>query len=144
MASIDKENWTLSVSGESAQREVTFSINQLMRLFEHHTYQLQLECGGNGRGEFVPSASGIQWSVGAIGCPEWTGVRLRDVLKYVGIRDDAVYVGYRGADVHLSGDPTKAPISRGVPIYKAMEFTDKDEDSGEEKVVSAIKIDDNF
>lgn len=121
MASIDKENWTLSVSGESAQREVTFSINQLMRLFEHHTYQLQLECGGNGRGEFVPSASGIQWSVGAIGCPEWTGVRLRDVLKYVGIRDDAVYVGYRGADVHLSGDPTKAPISRGVPIYKAME-----------------------
>jgi len=39
----------------------------------------------------------------------------------VGIKDDAVYIGYYGADTHLSGDPNKAPISRGVPIEKARE-----------------------
>ena len=94
---------------------------ELREKFEHYTYQLQLECGGNGRSEFVPPAGGNQWSTGAIGCPEWTGVRLRDVLEHVGIRDDAVYIGYYGADTHLSGDPGKVPISRGVPIEKALE-----------------------
>ena len=32
-----------------------------------------------------------------MGCPKWTGVRLRDVLEKVGMRDDAVYIGYYGA-----------------------------------------------
>ena len=69
----------------------------------------------------MPPASGNQWSTGAIGCPEWTGVRLQDVLDDVGIKDDAVYVAYYGADTHASGDPNKVPISRGVPLAKALE-----------------------
>lgn len=121
LSSIDVDTWTLEVSGESASRDVTFTIGQLKSLFEHHTYQLQLECGGNGRSEFVPPAPGNQWSVGAVGCPEWTGVRLRDLLAHVGIENDAVYVAYYGADVHLSGDPSQVPISRGVPMHKALE-----------------------
>jgi DMSO/TMAO reductase YedYZ molybdopterin-dependent catalytic subunit len=83
--------------------------------------QLQIECGGNGRSEFFPPARGNQWTTGAVGCPEWTGVRLKDVLEYCGVKDDAVYVAYEGADSHLSGDVTKLPISRGVPIHKALE-----------------------
>ena len=118
---IDPERWTLSFGGESVEREMSFTVAELKAQFEHHTYQLQLECGGNGRSEFVPPASGNQWSVGAVGCPEWTGVRLRDVLEKVGIRDDAVYVAYYGADQHVSGDASKAPISRGVPIEKALQ-----------------------
>ncbi len=121
MESIDLDSWTLTIGGESASREVSLTVDELKSQFEHHTYQLQLECGGNGRSEFVPPAGGNQWSVGAVGCPEWTGVRLRDVLEYAGINDDAVYVAYYGADTHLSGDPTKVPISRGVPLAKAME-----------------------
>jgi DMSO/TMAO reductase YedYZ molybdopterin-dependent catalytic subunit len=35
--------------------------------------------------------------------------------------DDAVYVAFYGADTHISGDPGKSPISRGVPMYKALE-----------------------
>jgi sulfite oxidase len=83
--------------------------------------QIQLECGGNGRSEYNPPAKGNQWRVGAISCAEWTGVRLRDVLEYVGVKNDAVYIGYYGADTHVSGDPKKVVISRGVPIAKAME-----------------------
>ncbi len=120
-ASIDPDAWELEIAGESAERPMTFTVAELKEQFEHHTYQLQLECGGNGRSEFVPPASGNQWSIGAVGCPEWTGVRLRDVLKHVGIKDDAVYVAYYGADTHASGDPTKVPISRGVPMDKALE-----------------------
>ncbi len=118
---IDPDNWALEFGGESVEQRITFTVAELKERFRHYTYQLQLECGGNGRSEFVPPASGNQWSVGAIGCPDWTGVRLKDVLDVVGIKDDAVYVAYYGADVHLSGDPNKVPISRGVPMNKALE-----------------------
>ena len=121
MPSLDPASWTLEIGGESAARSATFSLDELKETFRHHTYQLQIECGGNGRSEFVPPAAGNQWSVGAVGCPEWTGVRLGDVLEHVGIKDDAVYVAYYGADAHASGDPNKVPISRGVPIAKALE-----------------------
>ncbi len=120
-AGIDAENWRLDIAGESVAKPTSFTVADLKSRFRHHTYQLQLECGGNGRNEFVPSASGNQWSIGAVGCPEWTGVRLRDVLEAAGIKDDAIYVGYYGADIHLSGDPNKVPISRGVPMAKALE-----------------------
>jgi DMSO/TMAO reductase YedYZ molybdopterin-dependent catalytic subunit len=118
---IDPDAWKLEIAGESVQRPVTLTIGDLKRRFKHYSYQLQLECGGNGRSEFVPPAHGNQWTVGAVGCPEWTGVRVRDVLDFVGVGDDAVYLAYYGADTHLSGDPTKAPISRGVPMHKALE-----------------------
>jgi DMSO/TMAO reductase YedYZ molybdopterin-dependent catalytic subunit len=120
-SNIDPDAWTLEIGGESAARPMTFTVAELKKQFKHHTYQLLLECGGNGRSEFVPPAAGNQWSVGAVGCPAWTGVRLRDVLEHVGIRDDAVYVAYYGADKHASGDPGKVPISRGVPVAKAMQ-----------------------
>ena len=118
---IDVEKWQLEVGGESCSRPSRFSIAELRARFEEVTLQLQLECGGNGRAEFVPATSGNQWTTGAVACPSFSGVRLRDVLTYCGLRQDAVYVGYYGADTHISGIPGRAPISRGVPIAKAME-----------------------
>lgn len=118
---INPNNWTLDIGGESCTRAASFTIAQLKERFETVTLQLQLECGGNGRNEFVPAASGNQWTIGAIACPTFTGVRLRDVLNYCGVNADAQYIGYYGADSHLSGDPDLVPISRGVPMAKAME-----------------------
>ncbi|MBT8097858.1 MAG: sulfite oxidase [Woeseia sp.] len=115
------DDWNVTIDGESCARPMTLSLADLKKKFRHRTLQLQLECGGNGRSEFYPPARGNQWTTGAIGCPEWTGVRLRDVLEHVGIKDDATYVAYEGADAHLSGDPSKRPISRGVPLAKARE-----------------------
>ncbi|MDP6374359.1 MAG: molybdopterin-dependent oxidoreductase [Pseudomonadales bacterium] len=48
-------------------------------------------------------------------------MRLGDVLRHCGIEDNAVYVGYYGRDLHLSGDPDKVVISRGVPVEKALQ-----------------------
>lgn len=118
---VDASRWTLTIDGESVKQKKTYSIAQLKAQFPHHTYQLTIECGGNGRAEFNPPAKGNQWTTGAVGSPKWTGVRLRDVLEDCGIKDDAVYIGYHGADSHLSRDPNKAAISRGVPMSKALE-----------------------
>lgn len=119
--SVDVSSWTLTIEGESASQKKTYSLAELKSKFENVTYNLTLECGGNGRSEFNPPAKGNQWSTGAIGCAAWTGVRLKDVLEDVGVKSNAVYVAYYGKDTHLSGDPKKVVISRGVPIEKAME-----------------------
>jgi DMSO/TMAO reductase YedYZ molybdopterin-dependent catalytic subunit len=118
---IDPLAWSLRVDGEACDKPQAFTLRELQERFEHHTLQLQIECGGNGRSEFNPAAKGNQWTTGAVGCPEWTGVRLKDVLRASGMSDTAVYIAYEGADTHLSGDPAKQAISRGVPLHKALE-----------------------
>lgn len=116
----DAEGWTLTIDGE-VEKPLELTIDDLKSQFETVTQRLWIECGGNGRAYFQPGASGNQWTVGAIGCPEWTGVRLKDVLNAAGVKSSAVYTGHYGNDVHLSGDTEKVVISRGVPIDKAME-----------------------
>lgn len=120
-ANVDMNTWTLTIDGESVKKTKTYTLAELKSEFKPYTYQLTLECGGNGRNEFNPPAKGNQWTTGAVGCPEWTGVRLKDVLQDVGIKDDAVYIGYYGKDTHLSGEADKVVISRGVPMAKALE-----------------------
>jgi DMSO/TMAO reductase YedYZ molybdopterin-dependent catalytic subunit len=80
-----------------------------------------LECGGNGRSFFTPEARGNQWTNGGAGCAEWTGVRVSDVLRAAGVKPSAVFSGHYGTDPHLSGDPGKQALSRGVPISKLMD-----------------------
>ncbi|WP_323717883.1 molybdopterin-dependent oxidoreductase [Paracoccus aminovorans] len=114
------EGWVLTIDGE-VETPLELTIDDLKSRFENVTRRLVIECGGNGRAFFQPGTSGNQWTFGAVGCPEWTGVRLADVLKEAGVKDTAVYTGHYGNDVHLSGDEEKEVISRGVPIEKAME-----------------------
>ncbi|MTI21503.1 molybdopterin containing oxidoreductase [Fulvivirga sp. RKSG066] len=117
---IDVNKWTLTIEGESAKQTKTYTLSDLKK-FPKHTYNLTLECGGNGRSEFNPPAKGNQWTVGAVSCASWTGVRLKDLLMDVGLKSDAVYIGYYGTDTHLSGNPEKEPISRGIPLAKALQ-----------------------
>src|SRR5690606_10539682 len=118
---IDVNNWTLTIDGESVTQSKVYTLKELQTKFKQYTYQLTLECGGNGRSEFNPPAKGNQWTIGAVSCATWTGVRLRHVLEDTGIKNNAVYIGYHAADTHLSGDPNKEPISRGVPVEKALQ-----------------------
>ncbi|MFT6867950.1 MAG: sulfite oxidase [Cyclobacteriaceae bacterium] len=118
---IDADQWTLTIDGESVEKQKTYTLAELKTKFERHTYQLTLECGGNGRSEFNPPAKGNQWTIGAVHCASWTGVRLRDVLNDAGIKSNAVYIGFHATDVHLSNDPGKEPISRGCPMEKALQ-----------------------
>ena len=119
--STDIKNWTLTIEGESVKEKKSYTIKELQSRFENISQQLTIECGGNGRSEFNPPAKGNQWTTGAVGCPVWNGIRLKDVLQDAGVKADTVYIGYYGKDIHLSNDPSKVVISRGVPIQKAME-----------------------
>ncbi len=117
---MSKADWRLKIDGE-VEEELELSYDQLMNDFEQVTLRLQLECGGNGRAGFNPLPRGNPWTIGAIGNAEWTGVRLRDVLRRAGLKQSAVYTGHFSYDDHLSGDPDRQAISRGGPIDKMMD-----------------------
>jgi DMSO/TMAO reductase YedYZ molybdopterin-dependent catalytic subunit len=112
----DPQGWTLVVDGE-VHRPLELTLADLMKL-PAVTFPALIECGGNGRGLFEPRVRGNQWMQGAIGCSEWTGVRLADVLKMAGLKPSAVYTAHHGEDPPIG---QAQPFSRGVPIDKAME-----------------------
>lgn len=119
-APADPDAWTIAIDGE-VNNPLELALGDLRSRFENVTLRMVLECGGNGRSFFTPEARGNQWTNGGAGCAEWTGVRLKDVLEAAGLKPSAVYTGNYGADPHLSGDPEKQSLSRGVPIEKAMD-----------------------
>ena len=116
----DPDGWKLNVEGEVNNR-LELTLGELKGRLSPKTYRMVLECGGNGRSFFHPQARGNQWTNGGAGCAEWTGVPLAEVLRAAGLKDTAKYTAHYGADPHLSGDPTKESLSRGMPIAKAME-----------------------
>ena len=117
---MNADTWTLTIDG-LVENPITMTIADLKSKFEVVTKNLVIECGGNGRSAFNPPAKGNQWSLGAVACSAWTGVRLKDVLKAAGVKDNVIYTAHVGADTHLSGKEGKLALSRGVPIEKAMD-----------------------
>lgn len=118
-ADTSADGWELTIDG-LVDNPLKLTIADLKEQFEVVKLALVIECGGNGRFFFSPPAGGNQWTYGAVGCAYFTGVRLRDVLKKAGVKDGVVYTAHEGADPHLSGDPERLPISRGLTIEKAM------------------------
>lgn len=116
----DPDGWEIAIDGE-VNTPLKLKLGEIKQKFQHVTYRVQMECGGNGRAAFQPEARGNQWGNGAISNAAWTGVRLADLLKAAGLKASAVHTGNYGADPHLSGDTSKPSISRGVPMAKAME-----------------------
>jgi DMSO/TMAO reductase YedYZ molybdopterin-dependent catalytic subunit len=114
----EPDKWKFVVDGE-VNNKLELTLGELKAKYKPVTRRVVLECGGNGRSFFTPQARGNQWTNGGAGCPEWTGVRLADVLKAAGVKSSAVFSGHYGADPHLSG--SGVTLSRGVPIKKLMD-----------------------
>ena len=117
--SLDSTGYRLVIDGD-VDNPLELSLDDLKRDFPTHTWNLQLECTGNGRAGYEPHPSGMQWTIGAIACSRWTGVSMADVLKAAGVKPSAVYTANHSDDIHLSGNPELQALSRGVPMSKAM------------------------
>lgn len=116
----DPARWTFSIDGE-VNNALALTLGEIRQKFAHVTQRMMLECGGNGRAYFSPETQGVQWHHGGAGCAEWTGVRLRDVLLAAGLKETARYTGHFGSDPALDAEHPSPPISRGIPIAKAMD-----------------------
>jgi sulfite dehydrogenase len=94
---VDLDTWRLKIGG-SIETPMELSMDDLKTKFEKVTVAAVAQCSGNSRGRFSPRVNGGQWADGAMGCAEWTGVRLRDVLNKTGVRKEAVEVLFNGLD----------------------------------------------
>jgi DMSO/TMAO reductase YedYZ molybdopterin-dependent catalytic subunit len=118
---IDRDKWRLSVEGE-VEKPFQLNYDDLVKL-ESRTMAVTLECAGNNRIFLEPKVKGVQWSLGAVGNAEWTGVPLSVLLDRAGVKPSALEVIFEGADQGLLED-AKAPsakvqFARSVPLAKA-------------------------
>jgi DMSO/TMAO reductase YedYZ molybdopterin-dependent catalytic subunit len=117
---IDPATWRLRVEGSGVGRPLELTYDELVGLGSQSETKF-IECAGNGRRFFRDQqgtvASGTQWSLGAIGVAEWTGVRLSTVLELAELKGTAVDVMPEGLDNPVSGEQVRRPMS----IEKALE-----------------------
>jgi DMSO/TMAO reductase YedYZ molybdopterin-dependent catalytic subunit len=128
---IDRSAWRLRIFGDglTAPRPATdalsLSYDDLRRL-PRTTLESVHECTGNGRSFFAGQqgtpAAGTAWKLGAVGSVVWEGVRLRDVLRRVGLSPAAVSLQATGLDPsYVSGGVDYGPVRRPFPVAKALD-----------------------
>jgi len=94
---IDPNTYTIKIDG-LVEKEIEISLNDLKTKFEQVEIEAVLQCGGNSRSAFSPTAGGIQWGSGAMGSALWKGVRLSDLLDRAGLQKDAEWIGFNGKE----------------------------------------------
>ena len=104
--------WSLAVGGDSAERELKLSLDELKKAFKPAEIIAVCQCSGNRRGLFEPHVTGVQWGVGAMGNALWRGVRLKDVLAKAGVKAGALEVVFDGAD--------RAPLEKTPDFIKSL------------------------
>ncbi|MGB6501226.1 MAG: molybdopterin-dependent oxidoreductase [Thermoplasmata archaeon] len=89
--------WTIAVAGE-VDRPRRWNLSDLDAL-PQRSIVATLECAGNSRKRFGEIAPGeIAWGDGAVGCAEWSGTPLTELLRAAGPRPGTQYVAFLGAD----------------------------------------------
>jgi DMSO/TMAO reductase YedYZ molybdopterin-dependent catalytic subunit len=82
---------------------------QEIRDLPSETRVATVECAGNSRVFLVPQVPGAQWSLGAVGNAEWTGVPLRALLELAGVEERACEIVLEGADHGMAKEPPAPP-----------------------------------
>lgn len=118
---IDASTYELELFDEESQKEKTLTLKDIKK-YPKQTITATVMCAGNRRSEMikVKPVKGLSWGQAAVGNATWSGARLCDVLKDMGIEDgktSAVHVQFEGLDT----DPTSMPYGGSIPIEKALD-----------------------
>lgn len=120
---IDPNSFRLKVEG-LVDKPLDLSLAELKERFQKQNVVATMTCAGNRRTEYneIKTVGGVQWGPGAIGNAEWGGVRLSDVLKVAGLKEEAKHVWFEGLDDIPKGDRT-IPFGGSIPVTKAVHDT---------------------
>lgn len=121
---IDLSGFRLAVEG-LVDQPLSISLAELNDIFDETSVIATMTCAGNRRSEhsLVKPVSGVPWQAGAIGNARWAGVRLSDVLKKAGLKENAKHVWFEGLDQIPKGDGI-IPFGASIPVSKAMHDVD--------------------
>ena len=93
---LDKNNHLISFSGDLCN---PFSLSyEQIKSFPQETIPVTLECAGNGRTNVNPRNFSMPWKYGAVGTSEWTGTRLKPLLKLAQLKSSVVEISFTGFD----------------------------------------------
>lgn len=118
---IDVDCYMLEITGKD-MGTMRLSLEDLKSKFPQHTISATIQCAGNRRSQMsaIKQVRGLMWDNASIGNATWTGVLLRDVLKYAGLTetscDNVKHVQFEGLDKDISGSCYGASI----PVQTAM------------------------
>lgn len=83
---VDVDKFRLEIVNEDG-RSVPLSLHELKSLkLPEYTIPVTLQCSGNKRKFMheVAPVQGLMWDVNGISTAQWTGIKLRDLLKHLG------------------------------------------------------------
>ncbi|MFZ0980889.1 MAG: molybdopterin-dependent oxidoreductase [Candidatus Acidiferrales bacterium] len=94
---VDLQKWRLQVEGNVA-KPISYSLADLIHKFPVETIAAVNQCSGNSRSRFEPRVAGGQWGNGAMGNAQWTGVRLRELIRAAAPKSGSVQVQFQGLE----------------------------------------------
>lgn len=95
---VDMKIYELQIDIEGTNKTKTLKIDDIYALPKHNV-TATIMCGGNRRSEMtqVKPVKGLSWGAAAVGNAVWTGPKLCDVLKEMGVESNETQ------HVHVSG-----------------------------------------
>mmetsp|Transcript_12330 Transcript_12330/g.11163 ORF Transcript_12330/g.11163 Transcript_12330/m.11163 type:complete len:516 (+) Transcript_12330:66-1613(+) len=133
---IDKNNYNISIDIPINGNVNTKSLglSDIKNNFEKKSIVSSIQCGGNRRVEMNKHGvtAGSPWEVGAISTAKWSGAKLSDVLKSLGITiDNARALGYNHVQFFaIEGVEISIPIKKALDpdgdVLLAYEMNDSD------------------
>uniref|UniRef100_A0AAG5D097 sulfite oxidase n=1 Tax=Anopheles atroparvus TaxID=41427 RepID=A0AAG5D097_ANOAO len=117
---VDIKSYELELENEKSGKGKVIRFGDLLK-YRKHTVTATIMCGGNRRSEMmeIKPIKGLPWGPSAVGNAQWSGARLCDVLRDMGVRegDEDGHVQFEGLDT----DPTSTPYGASIPLAKAMD-----------------------
>lgn len=116
MPTIDTDEYELEIEIESSDAVKTLTFKDIQNLPKHNV-TAAIMCGGNRRSEMahVKAVKGLTWNAGAVGNAVWTGPKLCDILKEMGVEsDENRHVHFEGFDM----DPMSTHYAASIPLSK--------------------------
>ena len=98
---IDPQAWRLEIGG-LVDRPVPYSLDDLASNFTRHEITSTLVCAGMRRAELLALGElpgELPWEADAASTGQWSGYRLADVLRSVGVQTNAAHVELIGLDI---------------------------------------------
>jgi DMSO/TMAO reductase YedYZ molybdopterin-dependent catalytic subunit len=100
---LDPATHQVKVEG-MVEKELSLSVEDIKRRPNQQTHAVLMACAGTGRSlQSYRLWTHAPWGPDSIGCSEWAGVPLADVLKEAGLKDGSSQVIFTGADKGVEG-----------------------------------------
>jgi DMSO/TMAO reductase YedYZ molybdopterin-dependent catalytic subunit len=96
----------------------SLTLRDLRQMFDEVSVMAVNQCSGNSRGFEDPRMPGGQLGNGTVGCAKWTGVRLWDVLQYIGVPAGTEQIIFNGLDLP---DDEPPDFVKAIPINRAQD-----------------------